>query len=121
MSDSPKLARAAATALKNVRAPRLRAILVTGIPDVTRFLAMLTRGPIPESWATLHLQGIIGDEDTLLALLRLPALRSLKVLGLPLADHVSQGAAAEATALLPSIVDTSEGPDLLSQELFAGW
>jgi len=45
------------------RTPRLRAVVVTGLTDVARFLGELARRPLPGSWETLHLQGMVGDED----------------------------------------------------------
>jgi hypothetical protein len=40
---------------------------------------------------------------------------------LPLSDHVSEGAIAKAKALLPSLVDTSDRPDLLSLDRIEAW
>jgi hypothetical protein len=121
--DSPVLAHAAAIALTTVSAPRLRAVIVTELTDVGRFLADLARRPLPPSWETLHLQGIVVDEDALLAVLGqcAPSLRSLGTLGLPLSDHVSQGAIAEAKARMPSVVDTSDMPNLLSPSPSEKW
>lgn len=122
LKGSPLLARTAATALTGGSLPRLRAVMVTGLTEVTPFLANLVRR-WPASWESLHLQGSVGDEDELLAVLgeRAPALRSLSALGLPLSNHVSEGAIAKAKALVPSLVDTSELPDLLSLDRIEAW
>jgi hypothetical protein len=117
---APRLDEAAACALQAVGAPRLREVVVTGLTDVTHFLVTLLRRPLPESWETVQLQGALGDEDELRAVLsqRAPALRSL---GIPLSNHVSLRGVAEMMALLPCLVDTSDLPELLSEKCYEPW
>ena len=63
------------------------------------------------------------DEDELLAVLRerAPALASVAMLGLPLADELSEGGVAEVKALLPWIVDVSDLPEIRSSTACDEW
>jgi hypothetical protein len=90
---------------------------------VTRFLAELTERPLPASWATLYVRGSLGDEDELLALLRAraPALGSVALLGLPLADELSEDGIAEAKALLPQLAAVSDLPDFWPSDACEAW
>jgi hypothetical protein len=117
------LDRVAGAALRTLDAPRLQAIQVADLEDVTRFLAELTERPLPASWVMLYLEGSIGDEDELLGLLRerAPALRSIAMLGLPLADELSEGGVAEVKTLLPQVVDVSDLPELRPSDTSAKW
>jgi hypothetical protein len=123
LGEDHGLDRATAAALRSVAAPRLRTVQVAGLADVTRFLAELTLRPLPASWATLHVRGSVGDEDELLALLQehAPALGSVAMLGLPLADELSEDGIAKAKALLPQLTDVSERPDLWPPEASEAW
>jgi hypothetical protein len=114
LGEDHGLDQATAAALRSVAAPRLRTIQVAGLADVTPFLAELTERPLPASWAMLYVRGSVGEEDELLAVLqgRAPALASVAVLGLSLADELSEDGIAKAKALLPQLTDVSELPDL---------
>ncbi len=117
------LDRPVAAALRSLAAPRLEAIEVTGIEDVTRFLDVLTATPLPPSWALLYVKGRIGDEDELLTLLRerAPVLESLPMLALPLADDLSVVGVAEVKARLPRIVDSCDLLELQSPYASDDW
>jgi hypothetical protein len=113
----------AAAAVRSLDAPALRAIQVTGLRDVTAFLADLTAGPLRAPWTLLYAGGSVADEDELLALLRerAPLLRSIPMLALPLADELSGQGFAEAKALLPGVVDAGDVPDLWPVESTEAW
>jgi hypothetical protein len=117
------LDRAIAAALRSLDAPRLRTVEVAGLADVTRFLAELTGRPLPPSWETLYVQGSVGDEDELLAVLRdrAPALGSVALLALPLADELSEGGIAGAKALLPQLADVGDLPALWPRGASDAW
>jgi hypothetical protein len=123
LGEDHGLDRATAAALRSVAAPRLRTVQVAGLADVTRFLAELTERPLPASWATLYVRGSVGDEDELLAVLKehAPALGSVAMLGLPLADELSEDGIAKAKALLPQLTDISELPDLWPLDASDAW
>jgi hypothetical protein len=112
-----------AAALRSLAAPCLCAVHIAKLTNVTRFLVELTERTLPAWWATLLLDGSVGDEDELLAVLRerASALRSLVTLGLPLADDLSEGGVAEAKALLPSVVEISDFPDVFTPEATDDW
>lgn len=114
---------ASATAVISVDAPELRRVEVTGAGDLVRFLAALTEWTIPASWSVLRLQGDIDDEDALLELLaeRAYRLERLPVCALPLADELSQGAAARAAAIVAGVRDCEDVPELLSPATHAAW
>lgn len=115
--------RAAAAALRSLTAPNLRQVHVDGIRDLAAFLRDLTSGPLPPSWKELSLDGIVPDEDTLIAALkeRADVLRPLAALGLPIGNELTDESIEEATALLPAIVDESELPELMLPEVYQGW
>jgi len=114
---------AAAAALRALAAPRLARVHVDAIDDVTAFLRALAREPLPPSWTSLSLGGTVRDEDDLLAALKDLAgvLCPLAVLGLPLSDNVSASAIAEASALLPGLVDEGELPEVLLPSTYDEW
>jgi hypothetical protein len=115
--------RMTAGALRSLAAPGLEAIRIAGLADLTSFLAELTEHPLPDSWAMLHLLGSVGDEDELLAVLRdrAPRLRSIAMLGLPLASALSDHGVAEVKALLPWVVDVSDTPDVWPPSASDAW
>ena len=110
------LDRAAGAALRSIAAPHLHTVYVAELTNVTRFLTELTERVLPASWAALHLDGLLGDEDELLRVLRerTQAFRSLKTLGLPL--DLSESGVTEAQALLPCVMEISDLPDLTMPE-----
>lgn len=115
--------RAVAAALRSLVAPALRVIHVDCIDDVTAFLQALTASPLPGSWRTLRLGGVVDDEDELLGLLaeRAPTLRGLDVLALPLADNLSEEGIAKVRAQLPSLVDIGEVPAMVLPARYDAW
>jgi hypothetical protein len=106
--------RAAGAALRTLAAPRLRAVLLAEIEDVTVLLAELTEPPLPAPWTMLCVRGGVGDEDDLVALLRerAPLLGAVPMLGLPLSDELSEDGVAEVKVLLPQVIDVCDMPDL---------
>jgi hypothetical protein len=107
--------RAAADALHALHAPALTRLEVAGVDDLHEFLDALTARPLPPSWETLRVSGVVADEDELLRLLadRAPRLASLAQLGLPL-DELSQGAAEQARRLVPELEELDELPEHLT-------
>jgi hypothetical protein len=101
--------RAAAGALHALHAPALAHLEVAGVDDLREFLDALTARPLPPSWQTLRVSGVVADEDELLPLLaeRAPRLAGLAQLGLPL-DELSHGAAEQARRLVPELEDPDE-------------
>lgn len=121
--SGPSPDQAAAAALHALDAPQLATLDIGDVGDVTEFLAALTARPLPASWTRLSIGGPIDDEDALLDLLaaRAPALRSLRVLGLPLTDELSEPAAARAHTLVPALMDREELPDRMLPATYEDW
>lgn len=120
---APADAPAVAEALRRVSAPQLRSVDVHGVGELHALLDALTGAPLPPGWATLRLDGRVGDEDALLELLtaRAPVLASLRHLGLPLGDELSSEAETQARARVHGLVDREELHDLLTPGTYDTW
>ena len=113
---------ALATVLVRLDAPQLRSLDLHGVGDLHAFLDVLTREPLPPGWSSVRVDGRVGDEDALLALLlgRAPVLASLRSLGLPLGDELSTEAEAQAR-VVHGVVDHEELHDLLTPGAYDTW
>src|SRR5690606_15346446 len=109
--------------LRALRAPRLTYLDISGSDDLVALLEALCAQGLPEQWSTVSLQGIVHDEDALLAALEAgaEALAGLDRLALPLSDYLSLEAAERASALLPCLIDREELPDLLLPAVYEDW
>lgn len=121
--DEPASGLAVAASLRALQAPHLTHIDISGADDLVALLEALCAQGIPDHWSTLSLQGIVHDEDALLAALEasVDALAGLDRLALPLSDDLSLGAAERASALIPCIIDREELPDLLLPSVYEDW
>jgi hypothetical protein len=120
----PVAERAAPSALRSIKAPRLARVHVEGLSDVTAFLRALTNEPLPPSWSELYLAGFVPDEDKLIALLkeRAGVLGSLSALWVPLEDEdAEEDADEEVTSLVPALVDETEFSELLLPVTYEDW
>ncbi|MFT3764995.1 MAG: hypothetical protein QM820_05680 [Minicystis sp.] len=111
-----------AAAIRALAAPRLSTVHVDSVEDVAAFLRALCAAPLPASWSSLSLGGMVHDEDELLATLKDHAevLRPLETLGLPLGE-MSEESVEAATELLPSVVDEGDLPELLLPSVYDEW
>lgn len=110
-------------ALRGLRAPALRHVYLSGSDDLVALIDALCERPLPASWTVLSLEGVLRDEDDLLAVLEAhaPVLGRLQRLALPLADDLSDDAADRVLALLPAVVDRDELPDQLLPSVYEDW
>lgn len=110
-------------ALRGLRAPSLHHIYISGSDDLVALVDELCDRELPAPWTILSLEGILRDEDDLLAVLeaRAASLGRLGRLALPLVDDLSDDAAERALALVPRLIDRDELPDQLLPSVYEEW